>query len=474
MSEISSNPNAAPHVNTNYARYVFWVMFSISFLNYLDRSILSGAINVIAKELHFGLEGIGFISSAFLIVYTLGIMPLGILADRIARKNVVAATVAAWSVISAFTALSMNFAMLFVSRMVLGVGEAGYFPAGTALMSDYFSREKRSRILSWWNVAQVVGILFGTAIGGIVAGLYTGAWRLAFIFTGIPGLLFAFLAWRLHEPQRNQADEEAAEFASAFIATEVGEEPHHTIKHSHGHSQGIAAQIKSLLRIKTLVVLTVMQIFAYFVISVNLTFLPTFLQQKDTFGLSSGKAGLFSGLVIALAGMVGTIAGGYLADALTRRHAGARVLICGIGFLLSAPSFAMAITTHSIVLFAIFFVITTILLTFFQGPSTAAVQDIAPSFLRATAVSITLLIAHLLGDAFSPSIVSVLAAAFDPTHGLHFKNALAGGDLSLALLVTCVPALVIAGLIGTFGARWMGADVAAAEQADRAAKEARE
>ncbi|MBV9616776.1 MAG: MFS transporter, partial [Ktedonobacteraceae bacterium] len=361
MREIAPDLQAAPRIKASYARYVFWIMFAISFLNYLDRSILAGAINVIAKELHFGLEGIGFISSAFLLVYTLGIMPLGILADRMARKNIVAACVAAWSAITALTALSINFTMLFISRMLLGVGEAGYFPAGTALMSDYFSREKRSRVLSWWNVAQVVGILFGTAIGGIVAGLYTGSWRLAFIFTGIPGLLFAFLAWRLREPKRNQADEEAAQFDPTFIATEEEKELRYTIK----TSLGLAAQIKSLLRIKTLVVLTVMQIFAYFVVSVNLTFLPTYLQQKDTFGLSSGKAGLFSGLVIALAGMIGTVAGGYLADLITRRHAGARVLICGIGFLLSAPCFAVAVTTRNLSFFTLFFVVTTILLTFY-------------------------------------------------------------------------------------------------------------
>src|ERR1019366_9619064 len=242
MSENSSKLQTAPRIKASYARYVFWVMFAISFLNYLDRSILSGAANVIAKELHFGIEGIGFISSAFLVVYTLGIMPLGILADRMARKNVVAATAAAWSVITALTAVSTSFATLFISRMLLGVGEAGYFPAGTALMSDYFSREKRSRILSWWSVAQVVGILFGTAIGGIVAGLYTGAWRLAFIFTGVPGLLLALLAWRLHEPRRNQADEEATELDPAFLATEIRKEPRHAIH----NSQGIGAQIKAL------------------------------------------------------------------------------------------------------------------------------------------------------------------------------------------------------------------------------------
>jgi len=461
----------APRITASYARYVFWVMFAISFLNYLDRYMLSGAINVIAKELNFGIEGIGFISSAFLLVYTFSTLPLAIWADRTNRKTVVATCVAAWSVITALTALAANYSILFIARMLLGVGEAGYFPAGTALMSDYFSRARRSRIMSWWNVAQVVGILFGTAIGGIVAGLYTGSWRLAFVFTGIPGLFLAWLAWRLREPRRNQADEEAAELDPHMLAMVPEEEaPRHTIK----ISQNVVAQIKSLLRIRTLLVLTAMQIFAFFVLYVGITFLPTYLQQKDTFGLSSGVAGVFAGGVIALAGLVGTVLGGYMADAFNRRYPGARVLVCGIGFLLSAPAFALAVTIHSLILFTIFFVLTTILLTIYQGPSTAAVQDVVPSFLRATAVCVVLLIAHLLGDAFSPTIVSVLAGAFDPTHGQHFRTGMAGGDLSLALLVTCVPALTLAGLIGTFGARWMGADVVAAEQADRAAKAASE
>ena len=82
-------------------------------------------------------------------------------------------------------------------------------------------------------------------------------------------------------------------------------------------------------------------------------------------------------------------------------------------------------------------------------------------------MALTLLIAHLLGDAFAPSLVGTLATAFDPTHGGHFAHSLGGQDLSRALLITCTPALAIAGLIGILGARWMKADVEAAEQADR-------
>ena len=465
MSDLSptANPNLESTKNAprGYAMYVFWVMFSISFLNYLDRNVLSGAANVVAHELGFGFDAIGVIASSFLVVYTLSTIPLGIWADRTKRKNVVAICVAIWSLATAFTAFANSFLTLFLSRMVLGIGEAGYFPAGTALMSDYFSRSKRSRIMSWWSVGQLIGILVGFVIGGVLAGI--GKWRLAFIFTGIPGLFLAFLAWRLREPRRNEADEEEiALYPYPLGKVAEIEEPHQTIH----ISSNVFSQFGMLLRIKTLVVLIIMQVFAFFVLGVNVVFLPTYLQQGDIFGLSSGQAGLFSGAVIVLAGLVGTVLGGYMADWLNRRHQGARVLVCGIGFLLSAPAFLLAITTHNLQVFSVFFIITTILLTLYTGPSTAATQDVVPAILRASAVAVSLFIAHLLGDAFAPTLVGILASAFDPTHGQHFAHNVGGQDLARALLITCTPALLIAGLVGIFGARWMKADVAAAQEAD--------
>src|SRR5713101_6860085 len=169
MSDLNppagSDLEISKQTTKNYAMFVFWIMFSISFLNYLDRYILNGAANVVARELGFGIDGIGYIASAFLVVYTLATVPLGIWADRAKRKDVVAISVAIWSLATAFT----------------------------ALMSDYFSRTRRSRIMSWWSVGQLVGILIGFVIGGEVAGIFVGSWRLAFVFTGIPGLILAFL-----------------------------------------------------------------------------------------------------------------------------------------------------------------------------------------------------------------------------------------------------------------------------------------
>ena len=472
MSDIA--PSARPGLGVSprsagrYASYVFWIMFSINLLNYLDRYVFTGAANVVATELGLSIDQVGYLATAFIVVYAVGTIPLGIWADRSSRKNIVALCITIWSLATVFTALAGNFITLFISRMVLGIGEAGYYPAGTALLSDYFSRTKPAQVMSRWTAGSLVGLMIGFIAGGVIAGLGFGKWRLAFLFTGIPGLLLAFLAYRLREPRRNQADEEAIELDphSAVNEVEVIDTPHAVVV-----PKDVFSQFGTLLRNRTLVVLIVMQIFGFFAQGAAVVFLPIYLQQKDTLGLSSGLASILSGGVVVIAGIVGLLIGGYMSDALNRRYPGARVLVCGIGFLLSAPAFALSVIIHSEVIFIICFFITAMLINVYNGPSTAATQDVVPSALRASAVALSLLLAHLLGDAFAPSLVGVLAKLFDPTHGQHFTQHVAGGDLSLALLVTCVPTLVIAGLVGLFGARWMKSDLAAAQLADKWAKE---
>src|SRR2546429_8775150 len=291
MSDLS--PTANPDLGITkkatrgYAMYVFWVMFSISFLNYLDRNVLSGAANVVARELGFGFAGIGVIATSFIFVYTVFTIPLGIWADRTKRKNVVAICVAIWSLATAFTALANSFLTLFISRMVLGIGEAGYYPAGTAMLSDYFSRSKRAQVMSRWTAGSLIGLMIGFIAGGVIAGLGYGMWRLAFLFTGIPGLVLAFLAYRLREPRRNQADEETIDLdlQSAVNEVEVVDAPHATAV-----PRNVFKQFGRLVQIRTMVGLIVMQTFAFFSLGAAVVYLPIYLQQKDTLGLSSGVA----------------------------------------------------------------------------------------------------------------------------------------------------------------------------------------
>ncbi len=153
-------------------------------------------------------------------------------------------------------------------------------------------------------------------------------------------MILAFLAWRLREPRRNEADEEAAVLAPETPSEEATDA-------AHVIPTGIFAQFRSLLRIKSLVVLIILQIFAFFAIGAITSFFPIYAQQKDTLGLSSGFAGLLSGGVVVLGGGAGTSVGEYLADVLNRRHPGARIFVGGLSFLVCAPSLALMVTIHS-------------------------------------------------------------------------------------------------------------------------------
>src|SRR4029077_11282432 len=123
-------------------------MIGINFLNYMDRYVGAVVAPLIKKE--FGLSDgqIGLLGSAFLLVYAVAALPFGYWADRGVRKVVIGVGVTIWSIATLFTGFSRNFAHLSISRSVLGIGEAGYYPAGTSLLSDWFPKEQRGRVMS--------------------------------------------------------------------------------------------------------------------------------------------------------------------------------------------------------------------------------------------------------------------------------------------------------------------------------------
>src|SRR4030088_1230297 len=193
-------------VARGYARYVLVVMVGINFLNYMDRWVGAAASPLIQKEFHLSDTLVGLLGSAFLIVYAFAALPFRYWADRGVRTTVVGVGVAIWSVATLFTGFARNFVQLFLSRAVLGIGEASYYPAGTSLMSDYFPKEQRGRVMSIWNAGSTIGIAVGFAGGGFIAEKFS--WRTAFYFSAVPGLLFALLAFAFREPLRGSAQKQ--------------------------------------------------------------------------------------------------------------------------------------------------------------------------------------------------------------------------------------------------------------------------
>src|SRR5918912_1445911 len=244
-----------------YARYVLGVMVGINFLNYLGRYILPAVATSVQKEFGLSDSQVGLLGSAFLLVYAVATIPFGIWADRGVRKTVVGVGVTIWSLATFFTGFAANYLQLFVSRAVLGIGEAGYYPAGTSLLSDYFPRERRARAMSIWGAGTALGIAVGFAGGGLVASRF--GWRAAFFMTGVTGLIFALLAFRLREPLRGSAEARGPRLERAAAIT--------------------LSTFLELLSIRTLRATILAETILFFVLAGAANWLPLYLHRQ--FGL---------------------------------------------------------------------------------------------------------------------------------------------------------------------------------------------
>ena len=403
-------------MSRGYARYVLAVMVGINFLNYLDRYILPSVASKIQVEFHLTDSEVGLLGSAFLLVYAVATIPFGIWADRGVRKTVIAVGVSVWSLATLFTGLARNYLQLFLARAVLGIGEAGYYPAGTALLGDYFEKESRGRAMSIWASGTAVGIAVGFAGGGIVASIL--GWRAAFYMTAVPGLVFAFLAFGLREPLRGAAEARGPQSRRVPSIT--------------------WRTFAQLLRIPTLRATIAAETALFFVLGGAAFWLPTYLQRH--FGLGTGSAGTLAGGVLVLGLLAGSLFGGTIADRLTRQRRSASNLPVGIaGFVAGALFIALALLMPSLALFIRMFLLGAASLYLYNGPYTAVKQNVVLPTVRATAVTVALLIEHLLGDSYAPFAIGKVSDA------LH--------DLRLALLILLPPLCLLAALFAATGLR---------------------
>jgi hypothetical protein len=458
-AQSSAAPNLTAKRAIRTARYVFWVMFFINFLNYFDRFIFTGLNPSIQASLHLNDFEIGLGGSAFLLVYTLVALPLGFIADRIARKTVVAVGVTVWSVASFATGFASNLANLVGIRAVLGIGEGSYYPSGTPLLAAHYAPANRPQMLGRW----AIGALAGGAVGFLAAGFFVDgeAWRNAFFFTGVPGLLLAFLLWRTREKTRHEDDPPA--------------------EHLANEGRSAMTRMRAYLRIPTVRSIIGLQALGFFASTTAAFYFVNYLhdnlvtgsQHYPHAGLRSGLAPTLAGAIVLIGSIAGTLFGSPFARWLGRRHTGARVLAGGLGFLFSAPAIIVAVggpyvlyaipaytglgeTSRliiSLIIFCIGGLVTAACFNFYQGPTTCALLDVVPANERAGAGGITLGLSHLLGDVYVLALIGFIA---DRLH-----DALGGSQIGLAMLLTAPVVLVASGIVGIRGSKHYAKDVAA-------------
>lgn len=460
MSDVSDHPaaSAAPKASAPgvgvYAWYVFWLMCGLNFINYADRYIFTAVSDTVQKQLNFNDFQFGLFGSAFLIVYSLVAFPLGYLSERFSRKIVVGAGVALWSLATLLTGRASDFTSMFLARSAVGVGEGSYYPSGTPLLSAWFPVKRRSSILSWWGASALVGAGIGFLFGGFFD--YPDTWRLAFYISAVPGLILATMMFFLRDRTRSVDDPEIV----ATSKLNLGE----TIRRSWS--------------IKTFRVILFQHALGFFALASTSYWLVIYL--SDTYGAKSdyGAAALkpstgsiLAGGLLVVGGIAGGIYGGAWSNQMRRKHIGARVRTGGLGFLIAAPFLVAALAapyilrsipaylalepktqvTVGVAIFAVMALGAAFFLNVYNGPTSAALQDVLPPNLRAAGGGLELTLAHMLGDIYAPAAVGALSV------GLGML--LPGHQIGLALLLTCPFTLIGAGIVGIWGSKFYRQDV---------------
>ena len=363
------------------------VLFLVNVLNYNDRQALGALVEPLRHQFRLSDTQLAAIPTLAIIVYAVAGVPLGRLADRASRKRLLAAGVAVWAGLTACGALASGFAMLLVSRLGVGAGEAVCAPAATSWIGDLVPAARRARAMAGFMMAVPVGVMLSLAVSGPVAQAW--GWRAALAVAALPAVVLAPALLFLREPVR---------------AAQVG---------------GGAASSFAFLRVPAFwwiaasgaIVNSALYSFSYF--------LPAFLTRFH--GLPVGEAGLWTGIGSGAAGILGAGLVAYRGDRAARHSPGGHMGLAAAAAALAVPPMALAIHVpagHAAGALALAMAAYALLQTYY-GLVYAALHGVVGPGLRGAAMSVYLLVTSLCGAAFGPLLTGRLSD--------HFARALAGG-----------------------------------------------
>ncbi len=364
---------------------VLIILTLINFLNYVDRQVLSGLIPHLKDPVHgLGLDDgqIGILQSAFMVVHSVASIPLGVLAERMLRTRLIAVGVGVWSIATAIAGFAQSFWQLFAARASVGIGEAAYAPAASALISEKFSDKARGRAMGVFQAGMVFGGGVGLVAGAAVASQW--GWRSAFFLVGLPGFVLVLVAMAI---------------AEAPPPARVGK-------------QKATAELRKIIGTPAVFWVYLAGILITFFVGAfqhwGLEFVIRYHYQGDAD--RSGEVAAAFGPTVLIAAVAGVVVGSILGDKLEKRRPGrGRMTIVGLGPLLGAPFVLLGVWADSLTLLYIALPLGTFLNSFYGGPVLAALHDMVDLRVRAAATGAYFFAVHLLGDAISPGIVGYLS-----------------------------------------------------------------
>lgn len=430
------------------------VLALVNLVDQVDASIVRGLLPILQEEWHLSDFKLGMLGFAFVFLNAIATIPAGWVADRYRRTRIIGWTLASWSVLSLFSAAAVNFWNLFFARAIMGIGQSVDDPAATSLLGDYYPAQVRGRIFSMQQVSLFLGGGIGLGLGGYVGSTF--GWRWAFALVGMPGSLVAFAVFKLREPRRGEADELEGPFyrksereANADDVRDLGrDEPaadptasaDAVAKVPTTSADAVAAdptppagttgavtkpewtslrqflreattslisEMKMIWRIRTMRYILVGIGTLLFTVSGTAYWLAVYHQRYS--GMSLKQATAVTAGVLSIAGLIGTLWGGSIADRIYGRGYQGRIVMTATAIMACTALFVVSYSVPWVGLRLALQFLGVGIISSAPPALRAAMMDVVPAESRGVSASAFALISTVCGAAAAPPIVGLLA-----------------------------------------------------------------
>lgn len=378
MSSSRTDSSSLPWPRPAMAWWAVAIFFAAAVLSYTDRQILTLLIDPLRAELAISDTQVSLLQGlAFALIYSVAGLPLGRAADLFARRGVIIAGVAVWSLATLACAYAHSFEALFVARVFVGVGEACLAPAAMSMIGDYVPPHRRGTAFALFMLGMIVGGGMAILVGGslfeaIQHGLVSGVpvlralspWRAVLALMAVPGAFLVLCLLTLREPVRRPLAGEANAVALPLSAVWADLMRHRRVLLPLYLGMALMSMGDAAMG----------------------NWLPALLSRK--FGMSSGAIGQLYGSAVIVSASIGIFGGSVLADwliGLGRGITRSQVSMCAA--LLALPgAFAGLGGNAHLVVFG--FAWWALMSAAAASVALTALPDIAPAHMRGVAISL--------------------------------------------------------------------------------------
>jgi predicted MFS family arabinose efflux permease len=366
-----------------YRLYVLGVLAVTNLLSFVNRNVIYALFEPIKRELMLSDTQLGWLGSAYVLVFSLTALPFGVLSDLRSRRAVITIGVLLWSSFTLASGWTSRFSQLLICRAFVGAGSAAFSSAAQSLIATYFRHRDRAVAMAVLTAGITLGSVLGIWLGGRLEADY--GWRTTLIAVSLPGFGLAVLTLRLRDPRPSPT-----------------RAPH--------PYRSLTGALEVVLRTPTLRYVFASGALISFGMNGLIAWAPSFMSRE--FRLTVAQAAELLATWGVVAGVAGALAGGAIADWLRRYTPSGRVLTIALGLLIGGPLAWWLLTLRDLTIFVPVFAIALFFLSWFNGPITAVIFDVVPAKIGATVAGGYLMFIHLAGDAVAFPLVGALSDRF--------------------------------------------------------------